>query len=171
MLESRPALRLPARVLPELVQRCDRVGHDALGALRATGRVAGAELADELATEVPPETAGRREYWEVLERTLGEMGFGRVTYEVLTPGVASVTLPELPEADREDGSPGCPFTTGLLAGLLGHAAGETVAVLEVECRVGGHPSCRFLVGPEPRLRTIRERLVGGSDLTEALEGL
>ena len=171
MLESRPPLRLPARVLPELVQRCDRVGRDALGALRATGRVAGAELAEELADSVPPDAAGRREYWEALELSIGDMGFGSVTYEVLTPGVASVTLPGLPEADREDGSPGCPFTTGLLAGLLGHAAGETVAVLEVECRVGGHPACRFLVGPEPRLRTIRERLVGGRDLSEALEGL
>jgi len=168
--ESRPVVRLPARVLPELVRRCERVGRGALGALRATGRVAGGELAEDLAGETPPDEADREAYWEAVERAVDDLGFGSIAYEVLTPGVASVTLPALPESDRSDGSPGCPFTTGLLAGLLGHAAGEAVAVLEVECRVGGHPACRFLVGSEPRLRAIRERLVSGSELAEALEG-
>lgn len=171
MHESRPDVRLPASVLAELVRRCDRVGPGALGALRATGRVAGAELADDLSRETPPQATGRKAYWRALSRIIEDMGFGPAAYEVLTPGVGSVTLPELPEAEREDASPGCPFTTGMLAGLLGHAAGEAVAVLEVECRVGGHPACRFLVGSEARLRTIRERLVGGRDLQEALEGL
>lgn len=171
MHEAHPLVRLPAMVLPELVRRCGRVGPGALGAMRATGRAAGGELAEELAGEAPPDQVDREAYWRTLGRTLREMGFGEVGYEVLTSGVASVTFPALPEADRSDGNAGCPFTTGLLAGLLGHAAGEAVAVLEVECRVGGHPACRFLVGAEPRLRAIRERLVTGSELSEALEGV
>jgi hypothetical protein len=124
-----------------------------------------------VADRADPERAGRAAFWKAVGAELDGMGFGPVAYEVLTGGIASIVLPELPEAAARHDHPGCPFTTGMLAGLLGGAAGETVAVLEVECRAGGHRACRFLAGAEHRLRAVRERLMGGDSLPEALEGL
>jgi len=169
--EAQPTVRLPAAVLADLVRRCERAGPDAVAALRGAGRLAGTELLEVVADRADPERAGRTAFWEAVGAELDGMGFGPVAYEVLTGGIASIVLPELPEAGERHDHPGCPFTTGMLAGLLGGAAGETVAVLEVECRAGGHRACRFLAGAEHRLRTVRERLMGGDSLPEALEGL
>jgi predicted hydrocarbon binding protein len=169
--EAGPPIRLPATVLAELARRCELAGPEALGALRAAGRLMGTELLAALGDGVDPERTRPTAFWEAVGEELANMGFGRVHYEVHSGGVASVVLPELPEASGRLDHPGCPFATGMLAGLLGGAAGEPVAVLEVECRAGGHPACRFLVGAEHRLRTVRERLMDGSSLPEALEGV
>jgi len=168
--QARPSIRVPAGVLPELVRGCERAGPEALGALRAAGRVAGTGILDDVGDGSAPESLGLSAYWDCVSRTLESSGFGPARYEVLSSGISSVVLPELPEADGRDEHPGCPFATGLLAGLLGRTAGEAVAVLEVECRAGGHPACRFLVGAEGRLREVREHLMGGGSLAEALEG-
>lgn len=171
MHEARPSIRLPAAVLADLGRRCELAGPEAVAALRGAGRLAGMELLDLVAERADPARAGRTSFWSAVGEELGSMGFGPVRYEVLTGGIASIVLPELPEAGERHDHPGCPFTTGMLAGLMGGAAGETVAVLEVECRAGGHEACRFLAGSEGRLRSVRERLMGGDSLPEALEGL
>lgn len=171
MPQARASVRIPSTVLADLVRRCEQAGPEAVGALRGAGRLAGTELLDTVADRADPERAGRTAFWSAVGEELEAMGFGSVRYRVLTGGVASVELPELPEADGRHDHPGCPFTTGMLAGLLGGAAGETVAVLEVECRAGGHEACLFLAGAEGRLRSVRERLMGGESLPEALEGL
>lgn len=171
MLEAHPVVRIPGAVLAELVHRCQLAGPDAVAALRGAGRLAGARVLESVSGRADPERAGRTAFWGAVGQELDGMGFGPIRYEVLSGGIASVRLPELPEVGDRHEHPGCPFTTGMLAGLLGGAAGDTVAVLEVECRAGGHAACRFLVGAEERLRTVREHLMAGDSLPEAVEGL
>ena len=87
--------------------------------------------------------------------------------------MGEIRLDGSPEADGIDGQPrrrtGCAFSTGVLGGLLTGAAGQPVAVLEVECRAGGSAFCRFLVGDGHRLRAIRDRLGSGEPLARAME--
>src|SRR6266480_3341126 len=45
-----------------------------------------------------------------------------------------------------EGERGCHLTTGTLAGFLGCLADYPVAVMEIECSVGGTARCRFLAG-------------------------
>ena len=63
-------------------------------------------------------------------------GGGPLRFEAIHAGLGSLEASDWVEANTSDSSlrPSCHFTTGLLANLLGRAAGEDLGVLEVECR-------------------------------------
>lgn len=168
---SSSTVRLPSAALAVLADRCGDLGSGGISALREAGRVAGEALVPRLGAdpaEAPPE-----EFWEAVGQQFVDLGLGPLTYRVRTPGVGEIRLEGVPEADGAEGEPrrlsGCPFSTGLLGGLLTGVAGEPVSVLEVECRAGGAAFCRFLVGSESRLSRIRERLAEGESLGAALD--
>jgi predicted hydrocarbon binding protein len=77
------------------------------------------------------------------------------------------------EADPESGAtrPSCFFTSGLLANLLGRAAGAQVSVLEVQCRSRGDHECRFLFGSDEALYAVYESLRSGQDVERSLAQL
>ena len=67
----------------------------------------------------------------------------------------AVEAPALPH-------PGCFFSAGMLADLIGRVADGPMACLEVTCGAAGHPACRFLLGSPAMLTAVHERIVEGS---------
>ena len=65
-------------------------------------------------------------------------------------------------------APMCFFTAGMLADFLGRLSGETVAVMEVECRSKGDPRCRFLSAMPETLTRVYEAMTAGQSYEEAL---
>lgn len=172
MTQGSSTVRIPSRALAALADRCGEIGPRGVAALHEAGRVAGEAVVDRLGGD--PGASAPGEFWGALEEVFGEMGWGPVSYRARSPGLGELRLDGPPEAvDGEGGRdrPGCPFSTGLLGGVLSGVAGEPVPILELECRAGGAPSCRFLVGNEERLAEIREALADGASPDEALAEL
>lgn len=171
MTPTSPTVRIPSAALAVLADRCGDLGAGGVSALREAGRVAGEALLERLA--VDPDESEPEEFWEAVGQEFVELGLGPVSYRLRSPGVGEVRLEGVPEADGAGGEPrrlsGCPFSTGLIGGLLTGVAGEPVSVLEVECRAGGAAFCRFLVGAEARLSGIRDRMADGEPLGAVLE--
>src|SRR6266550_647303 len=72
-------------------------------------------------------------------------GWGRVTFRSLHDALAVIDIEGCWEAQLHgEGERGCHLTTGTLAGFLGCLADYPVAVMEIECSVGGTARCRFL---------------------------
>lgn len=164
-------VRLPSTVLAVLADRCGDLGVGGVSALREAGRAAGEDVLEGVAED--PEETPPGAFWEAVGQEFVDLGLGPLSYRVRNGGLAEVRLEGVPEADGARGEPrrlsGCPFSTGLLDGLLSAVAGEPVSVLEVECRAGGAAFCRFLVGSEARLSTVRDRMASGEPLRAVLE--
>lgn len=168
-------VRLPAASLRRLSRLCGELGTGSIAALREAGRAAGRQLVETLPAGDGAAAMDVDRFWTELGRAAVDAGFGRPEYRVLEAGVAEVQLRDSPEA-RSDGSgtvfarPGCHFATGWIGGALSAAAGEPVAVLEVQCCPRGDAdACRFLVGREGRLEEVRSSLrAGAGSLSEAL---
>jgi hypothetical protein len=56
----------------------------------------------------------------------------------------------------------------LLADFMGRMAGETVAVMEVECRSKGDARCRCLAGSPDTLAALYDRMSQGMGYEEGL---
>lgn len=170
MTTNSQSVRLPSRVLSLLADRCGEVGSEPHAALREAGRLTGERLLAELGPTADPEATAPAVFWSDVSGGLVERGLGSLEYRLLGSDLADVTLRGGAEstdgADR--GRPGCPFSTGLLGGILSTAAGEPMAVLEVECAADGAPGCRFLAGTEARLSRVGERLQEGASVEEAV---
>lgn len=172
---SRREVCLPAGALSRLSGECGRLGAASVAALREAGRRAGAALVgvgdgDGVSPDLPLDR-----FWEELRGAAGERGFGAPRYDLLAGDVGEVELRGSPEAgtpgspEAAAARPGCHFAAGWVGGALTAAAGDRVAVLEVRCAADpGAESCRFLVGPEGRLRRVRADLRGGRSVAEAL---
>jgi len=98
-----------------------------------------------------------------------EQGWGALDLSQVSAGVLSLTSSDWAEAAPSVGAryPSCHFTSGLLADFFGRLAGNTVAVMEVECRTRGDEHCRFLVGSPDMLATVYERMSEGLNYAEA----
>jgi hypothetical protein len=64
--------------------------------------------------------------------------------------------------------PMCFFTAGLLADFLRRLSGESVAVMEVECRSRNDARCRFLSATPETLQRVYEGMTAGRTYEEAL---
>jgi hypothetical protein len=76
-------------------------------------------------------------------------------------------------AEAEPGTaeaPMCFFSAGMLADFLGRLTGETVAVMEVECRSKGDPRCRFLSAMPETLQKVYDAMTQGQTYEEGLTG-
>ncbi|GEM_PF-1992631 len=168
-------IRLPADALRRLSRLCDELGTGSVAVLREAGRAAGRSLVATLpGSDAAPQLDVDR-FWTGLGGAAEDAGYGRVEYRVLEADVGEVELRHSPEAGADGpggGLPpgGCHFAAGWIGGALSAAAGEPVAVLEVQCAAEDDAAaCRFLVGEESRLEEIRRTLrAGGRTVDEAL---
>ena len=117
-----------------------------------------------------PSNLDEGKFWERLNRFLEARGWGQLTSERVHSGLGMVRAADWAEADREgqESQPGCYFTSGLLAHLLGQAAGGPVAVLEVRCRSRSDAHCDFLYGSEAAVHEIYGLLLDGRSVEDAL---
>ncbi|MEX2283648.1 MAG: V4R domain-containing protein [Gemmatimonadota bacterium] len=181
---SRPAeLALPVASLAAIRQSLiHEVGPDAAASsLRAAGYAAGDALF--VALTQPFSAAGEANaqavgeipadaFWRRLSQLFSTRGWGSLSHSPAHPGVGALETSNWVEAvPYSEPRPSCFFTTGLLANLLGRAAGEDIAVLEVECRSAGHHNCRFLFGAPVTLDTLYGRLRTGEAVDSSIAAL
>ena len=102
-----------------------------------------------------------------------ELGWGKLSIARLNDAIAALDSADWWESDpnAKMDHPGCHISTGLLADLLGRVSGQPLAVLEVECRSMGSPTCRFLTGSAEALERVYERMIRGFRYEEAVETL
>jgi predicted hydrocarbon binding protein len=176
-----PELAIPVTSLAALRRAlANEVGPDAAAqALASAGHAAGDALFSQLAA-APDESAqpsvegiGENAFWRKLSTLFSSRGWGTLGHAPAHEGVGSLESADWVEADTQSGAtrPSCFFSTGMLANILGNAAGGPIAVLEVECRSQGDARCRFLFGSNEALQTLYERVGTGESIDAALAGL
>ena len=155
-----PELALPVAALSALRRAlAERVGDDeAAHALRAAGYAAGDVLAGILAAPQDGSALAQAAYFRRLTDLFAARGWGHLSHERAHAGVAVLQAGDWVESDPEfaTGRPSCFFTTGMLANILGHAAGGEIAVYEAECRSRGDARCRFMIGAPETLQLLHE---------------
>ena len=175
-----PELALPVSSLLALREALEaEVGGDATArALRHAGHAAGDALYRLLSThggdaDISPAELPESDFWRRVGDLFAARGWGRLNFEAIHPGLGALESGDWVEADADSHRlrPSCHFTTGLLANLLGHAAGGPVGVLEVECRSRGDLRCRFAFGGQDALEAVYGALMQGQDLDQALASL
>lgn len=167
-------IRVPADTVLTLRRTLVReLGAEAAGrALQEAGNAAGDALYDRLARgdggigESPSAS-----FWDRLAGLFREMGWGTLQHHDLHPGVGALDARDWFEVDPAARRPSCPFTTGVLANILGRLAGGEVAVLQVPLADGAPGGCRFLFGGADALQRLYGGLREGRDLETALGSL
>lgn len=143
--------------------------------LQAAGYEAGEALhvALEATGRQTPGTLGRAEFWRRLADFLRARGWGSLRMEQLHPGIGLLTSSDWAEAAdaRGETQPSCPFSAGLLSGLLSRTAGGPVAVLQVACTSRGDEACTFAFGSEAAIDALYRRMLDGAGLSTALDRL
>lgn len=170
-----PELALPVAALAGLLDALNAlVGPEtAADALRTAGSAAGDAFFRILAGADPDELRSlpAQRFWDRLATLFANRGWGHLRYAEAHPGVGSLEATDWVEsrADTAAEQPSCHFTTGLLANLLGHAAGADIGVIEVECRSRGDRRCRFLFGGTDAVYAVYHRMAEGDAPETALE--
>ena len=124
-------------------------------ALREAGYRAGVTIARAVAEDPGSLRVGA--FWKAVSASFEEAGLGSVRYEGVSPSIGAVSWTDSPEASgNQTDRPGarCHFAAGVLAGLLGQAAGKTVDVLEIRCGAGDR-ACWFLFGTVASMRAVQ----------------
>jgi predicted hydrocarbon binding protein len=119
--------------------------------------------------DLSPEELPLPVFQELLSAFFVELGWGTLRVEPVGGAVAAIDAEQWAEAESvgELAHPGCFFTSGLFAGLLGSLAEQPLAVLEVECRSTGASRCRFLVGSAPVMDHVYDSMQHGVHYGEA----
>ncbi len=171
------SVALPAPVLTHLRTslRKEAGPLGATHALHAAGFAAGELIHDRFAafSGSEPSTFMASEFWEVMSRYFAEEGWGSFSHERVHPGLAILRSSDWAESNPEgtETQPGCAFTSGMLAHLLGHFSDGAVAVLEVRCRSRGDDHCGFLFGSETAIHEVYGLLLDGLPLDSVLARL
>lgn len=173
-MASTREIKLPAASLHALRRSLvQQLGNEAaIGALQEAGHAAGDLLAQRLADQ--QDAVGdtpRDAFWGRLAALFRELGWGTVDHESPHPGVGALVAHDWFEADESARRAACPFSTGVLANILGRAAGGEVAVLQVPCDNGGPRCVRFLFGAPEVLDRLYSGLREGRDIGAGLAAL
>ena len=158
------------------------VGTDAAArALRAAGYAAGDGLFTALtqpfisgSADHQPDvsTLNANTFWKRLSQLFSTRGWGTLSHHAVHEGVGALDSTNWVECVEDSATrPSCFFTTGLLANLIGRAAGAQIAVLEVECRSRGDQRCRFLFGAPETLNSVYGLMRSGDSADESLRAL
>lgn len=143
--------------------------------MQAAGYEAGEELHEALAAAGgrSPGGLGRSEFWTRLGDFLRTRGWGSLRMEQIHAGIGILTSPDWAEAAdaTDETQPSCPFSSGLLSGLLSRTAGGPVAVLQVACTSRGDEACTFAFGSEAAIDALYRLMLDGVDLSAALDRL
>lgn len=176
-----PELALPVASLAAMRQAlAESAGADASAqALRAAGYAAGDALYTSLTQPFGGTDEGQRigelaapAFWRRLSQLFSTRGWGTLSHEAAHQGVGALESANWVEAVPGSATrPSCFFTTGLLANLLGRAAGSSVAVLEVECRSSGAERCRFLFGAPESMTAAYDLMRSGETAETLLDAL
>lgn len=173
LARSRRDLLLPAAALTALRRglRAEAGPLVAAHALHAAGFVAGDSLFEGFAESLnrPVGELGARRFWAQLSEFLSRRGWGSLAHREVSPALGTVSSADGAEAEGagEERQPSCHFTMGLLANLLGRAAGGAVSVLEVRCRGRGDAECCFAFGSEAAVHALYGKLLDGEVFEEA----
>lgn len=174
-MESNRDIRIPARSILALRRTLVKeLGLDAAApALQAAGYAAGDALYDRLVRGLDGDVAATSSgaFWKRLAALFRELGWGTLQHEELHPGVGALVAREWFEVDPSTGGGSCVFTTGVLANLLGRAAGNDVAVMQAPCDDGEAGCARFLFGAGPVLEDVYAALREGRDLRDSIAAL
>jgi hypothetical protein len=96
-------------------------------------------------------------------------GWGSITTTALPGGALALDSSDWAESEPGTAeSPMCFFSAGMLADFLGRLTGETVAVMEVECRSKGDERCRFLSAMPETLDRVYQAMTEGKSYDEGL---
>jgi len=117
-----------------------------------------------------PEDLDAAQLNDVLSAFFQAAGWGAVRVAALGP---ALVVDSRDWAEAEPGTtetPMCFFTSGMLADFLGRLSGETVAVMEVECRSRNDPRCRFLSAAPETLNVVYDQMMRGTGYEEVLGG-
>jgi predicted hydrocarbon binding protein len=167
-------LTLPVRALAALRRALvAEMGEEAAARiLRSAGAAAGDAL-HEMLGQGGRDARDEQAFWRELSDFFQNRGWGRLSQEQPHPGVAALDSADWVESDPEgvEARPSCFFTTGMLANLLAREAGDSVAVLEVECRSRGDLRCRFLFGAAETLDALYQAVAAGAVVQQALTDL
>ena len=166
-------IRMPADTILTLRRALVReLGAEAAGrALQEAGNAAGDALHDRLARGEDIGGTPSTSFWDRLAALFRENGWGTVEHRPLHQGVGALDARDWFEVDPGARRPSCPFTTGVLANILGRVAGGEVAVLQVPLPDGSAGGCRFLFGGPDVLQRLYGGLREGNDLQAALASL
>ena len=116
-----------------------------------------------------PDSLPSGEFADRASEFLRSAGWGSIEIGTLE-SAATIDSSDWAEADPAHPMefPGCYYSAGLLTDLFGRIIGESVAVMEVECRSRGDGRCRFLAGAPETLGLVYERMAQGMGYGEAL---
>ena len=109
---------------------------------------------------------------DVLSRFFSSLGWGNLAVEPLAEAAFAIDSSDWAEAQPEAQlqSPGCYFTSGLLADVMTRIGDAPLAVMEVECRSRGDARCRWLVGSPDTLTALYQHMAQGADYRTVLGG-
>jgi predicted hydrocarbon binding protein len=101
-----------------------------------------------------------------------EAGWGSLSIT----GIGAVAAADSPDWAESDPAhpldfPGCYYTAGVFAHFFGELSGESVGVMEVECRSAGAELCRFLVGTPDALQQVYDQMGAGATYEDAAASL
>lgn len=117
-----------------------------------------------------PEELDAAQFGDALSDFFAASGWGRVS--VAPVGAAALALDSSDWIEADPGSaqmPMCFFSAGMFADVMSRVSGETVAVMEVECRSRGDSLCRFLSASPATLQEVYEKMTAGMSYAEALQ--
>ncbi len=121
-------------------------------------------------TSTPAVDLEVRSFEDYVSAFLADAGWGHIVIGSLGDAVATIDTDDWGEVDSAANAdhPSCHITTGMFADLFGRVAGQTVAVLEVECRSAGAPRCRFLVGSQSVMEDVYDAMDRGQSYEAAI---
>jgi predicted hydrocarbon binding protein len=174
-----PELAIPVASLSALRHAlAAEIGEDAAArALSAAGHAAGDALFTQLAAsgtaDGSVEGMSEAAFWRRLSNLFSTRGWGTLGHSSAHEGIGALDSADWVEADPDHKAsrPSCFFTTGMLANVLGNAAGGPIAVLEVECRCAGDARCRFLFGSPDAMQALYDRVGAGASPDAAIQEL
>jgi hypothetical protein len=170
-------MALPAVALTQLRRalRAEAGPLQATHALHDAGFATGGSLYEDLIRMVGgnPVELDENQFWKGLSRFFEGRGWGQLEHERVHPGLGIIRARGWAESDPEgtEAQPGCAFTSGVLAHILGRVAQGPVAVLEVACGSTGGDHCEFLFGSEGAIHEVYGHLLEGESLDSVLQTL
>ena len=172
-MASNREVRIPAASILQLDTTLrDEVGPEAATlALQSAGHAAGDLFFERLERDGGLDETPQETFWSRLSALFREMGWGTVEHQEIHPGVGALRATDWFEVDPEGGTPTCPFSTGVLAKILGRVAGADVAVMVIPCEEEDPRCCRFLFGAGATLQQVYAELREGAGLETALSAL
>lgn len=137
--------------------------------LQEVGYAAGEGLFRAFAESYNPENLDADLLADTLSQFFAAGGWGSLAINPV--GTGALALDSSDWAEAQPGStqtPMCFFSAGMLADFMGRLSGETVAVMEVECRSRGDQRCRFLSATPDVLEKVYNEMTQGRSYEEAL---